>query len=191
MREEDVRRMPRCRWCNISNARYVAYHDHEWGVPLHDDSRLFAMLVLETFQAGLSWECVLNKREAFYHAFDNFDVHVIARYDSDKVASLLQDKGIIRNRQKVLAAINNAKIFIQLQAEYGSFDHYIWHFTAGDILYESVKTSSELSDRISNELRHRGMRFVGTTTIYSYLQAIGVINSHEPSCYLYICPSVR
>ena len=172
----------RCRWCNLSNPLYVHYHDHEWGVPVHDDHHLFEMLVLESFQAGLSWECVLNKREAFREAFDGFDVVKVANYSTTKSEALMLDKRIIRNRLKIAAAVTNAKAFMQIQQEFGSFDRYIWQFTSGCTLHECGKTSSALSDAISADLKRRGMKFVGTTIIYSYLQAIGIINSHEECC---------
>ena len=175
----------RCRWCSPHNPRYIAYHDSEWGVPCHDDRALFELLILEGFQAGLSWECVLNKREAFRAAFDQFDWDEVAAYGEDKIAALLADPNIIRNRLKIRAAVRNAAIFRDIRAEYGSFDAYLTRFTGGQILIEHDKTRSELSDRISLDLRKRGMRFVGSTIIYAYLQAIGAINSHEPGCDLY------
>lgn len=175
----------RCRWCNGRNPLYVAYHDREWGVPCHDNHALFELLILEGFQAGLSWECVLNKRVAFREAFDQFDWDKVAAYDEGRVAALLDTPGIIRNRLKVRAAIKNAAVFREIRAEFGSFDAYLATFTGGKIVIEHDKTSSELSDRISRDLHRRGMRFVGTTIIYAYLQAIGVINSHEPGCDLY------
>ncbi|HJG77122.1 DNA-3-methyladenine glycosylase I [Phocaeicola barnesiae] len=173
----------RCRWCNTTNPLYVDYHDHEWGIPVHEDGKLFEMLLLETFQAGLSWECVLNKREAFRRAFDGFDATKIAVYDEEKLLTLQQDKGIIRNRLKIQAAVTNARIFNAVRQEYGSFDRYIWHFTDYRTLYED-RTTSPLSDTISKDLYRRGMKFVGSTIIYSYLQAIGIINSHEEGCWL-------
>ena len=176
----------RCRWCNPGNPRYVAYHDQEWGVPCHDDHALFELLILEGFQAGLSWECVLNKREAFREAFDQFDRDKVAAYDEAKVAALLADPRIIRNRLKIRAAIRNAAIFRDIQAEFGSFDAYLTRFTGGEILVEHDKTTNALSDAISRDLHRRGMRFVGSTIIYAYLQAIGAINSHEPECDLYV-----
>ena len=175
----------RCRWCNISNPLYVDYHDKEWGVPVHDDGKLFEMLLLESFQAGLSWECILNKREAFRMAFDEFDYKKIAEYDDAKREALRQDEGIVRNRLKISAAIGNARVFMEIQKNFGSFDRYIWSFTEDKTIYECDKTSSPLSDTISKDLKKRGMKFVGTTIIYSYLQAIGIINSHEPECRFY------
>ena len=183
--------LPRCHWCNLANPLYVAYHDTEWGVPVHDDRKLFEMLLLECFQAGLSWECILNKREAFRAAFDGFDYNCVAEYDSAKLDSLRQDAGIVRNQLKIRAAVTNARAFIAIQQEFGSFDHYIWSFTSGTTIIESDKASSPLSDAISKDLNKRGMKFVGTTIIYSFLQAIGIINSHEDHCWLYrqITPS--
>ena len=175
----------RCRWCNAANPRYTAYHDHEWAVPCHDDRMLFELLILEGFQAGLSWECVLNKREAFRAAFDQFDWEKIAAYDDAKVAELLGNPGIIRNRLKVRAAIGNAAVFAEIRREFGSFDAYLARFTGKEVLIEHDKTTNSWSDRISRDLRKRGMRFVGSTIIYAYLQAIGAINSHEPGCDLY------
>ncbi|MBQ8557019.1 MAG: GNAT family N-acetyltransferase [Clostridia bacterium] len=175
----------RCRWCNPNNPRYIAYHDTEWGVPCHNDHRLFEMLILEGFQAGLSWECVLNKRSAFREAFDGFDLEKVMAYGEDKVAKLLNNTGIIRNRLKVRAAIRNAQVFHQIQQEFGSFNAYLRTFTGDHVIIEHDKTSSELSDRLSRDLHRRGMRFVGTTIIYAYLQSIGAINSHEPDCDLY------
>lgn len=174
----------RCAWVNLKNPLYVQYHDTEWGIPQHDDRALFELLILEGFQAGLSWECVLNKRAHFREVYDGFDVEKVSRYGEEKIAALLSDAGIIRNRRKVLASITNANIFRQIQAEYGSFDAYIWHFTGGKRIDESytVRTTSPLSDEISNDLKKRGMGFVGSTVIYSYLQAIGILNAHGPEC---------
>lgn len=177
--------MDRCSWVNLNNPLYVNYHDNEWGIPVYEDNKLFEMLLLESFQAGLSWECILNKRESFKESFDNFDYEKISKYDDNKVNELIENKNIIRNRRKITAAIKNAKIFMEIQKEYKSFSNYIWHFTKGNVIYEYNKTTSSLSDEISKDLYKRGMRFVGSTIIYSYLQAIGVINSHEPNCFLH------
>ena len=177
--------MQRCKWCNLDNPLYVKYHDEEWGEPTYDDKDLFELLILESFQAGLSWECVLNKRENFRHAYDNFDIDKIINYDEAKINELKQNPGIIRNKLKIKASINNAKIFKQIKKEYGSFSKYIWGFTNGKIIYEIGKTSSELSDKISKDLKKRGMTFVGTTIIYAYLQAIGIVNSHDENCFKY------
>ena len=177
--------MQRCSWLNLNNPLYVKYHDEEWGVPVYDDHKLFEMLLLESFQAGLSWECVLNKREAFKNAFDNYNYKKIKDYNEEKQKELMNNKNIIRNKRKISATIKNAKIFMEIQKEYNSFSNYLWHFTNNKIIYETGKTTSNLSDQISKDLKKRGMSFVGTTIIYSYLQAIGMINSHEKNCYLY------
>lgn len=174
----------RCFWANPKNPLYLKYHDKEWGIPLHQDKKLFEMLLLESFQAGLSWECVLNKREAFREAFDNFNAKKISAYDEAKVQELLANPGIIRNKLKVNAAINNAKIFLAMQKEFGSFDNYLWGFTNGEVIQEpcNLRTTSPLSDAISKDLKKRGMKFVGSTVIYSYLQAMGIIWGHLPEC---------
>lgn len=176
----------RCKWCNLKNDKYVEYHDKEWGIPVYDnDQHLYEMLILESFQAGLSWECVLNKREDFRKAFDDFDIDKVCGYTEEKVEELLKNEKIIRNKLKINAAINNSKVFKEIQKEYKSFSNYIWHLTSHKIIYEVNNTSSELSDTVSKDLKKRGMRFVGTTIIYSYLQAIGVIYSHEEECFMY------
>lgn len=177
--------MKRCKWCNLNNINYVKYHDEEWGIPNFDDKYLFEMLILESFQAGLSWECVLNKRKFFKECYDNFDIDKICLYDESKINELLQNKNIIRNKLKIKASIENAKIFKNIVNEYGSFYNYLKIFTKGNIFYEVNLTSSDLSDNISKDLIKKGMKFVGTTIIYSYLQAIGVINSHEEDCFMY------
>lgn len=175
--------MNRCKWAMNVNEIYTKYHDEEWGEPIHDDQKLYEMLILESFQAGLSWSCILKKRENFRKAFDNFDINKIINYDENKIKVLQNNEGIIRNKLKIKATINNSKIFKQIQKEYGSFDKYIWNFTNNETIYELDKVSSELSDTISKDLKKRGMKFVGTIIIYSYLQAIGIINSHEPKCF--------
>lgn len=175
----------RCKWCNLSNPLYVKYHDEEWCVPTYDDRILFEFIVLEAFQAGLSWETILNKRENFRQAFDDFDPEIIKDYDEDKISELMNNKGIIRNRRKIEAAIVNAKIYLEIQKEWGSFSKYIWHFTDGNIIYEIDKASSELSDQISKELKKRGMKFMGTTVVYAYLQSMGIIYSHGKECFMY------
>ena len=177
--------MIRCKWCNLKNEKYIEYHDKEWGVAIYDDKHLYEMLILESFQAGLSWKCVLNKREDFRKAFDNFEIDKVSDYDEKKVQELLKNENIIRNKLKINAAINNSKIFKEIQNEYKTFSNYIWSFTNNKVIYEIGKTSSELSDIISKDLQTRGMKFVGTTIIYSYLQAIGVIYSHDKECFLY------
>lgn len=177
--------MNRCSWVNLNNPLYVKYHDEEWCKESHDDKYLFEMLILESFQAGLSWECILNKRDSFIKAFDNFDIDKIINYDSNKVNSLLNNKDIIRNKLKINATISNAKVFKVIQKEYGSFDKYIWHFTNNKVIKNNtgeIIITSPLSDEVSNDLKIRGMKFVGSTIIYSYLQAIGVVNDHEKNC---------
>ena len=175
----------RCKWCNETNPLYVKYHDSEWGIPSSDEKYLLEMLILESFQAGLSWECVLNKRHNFEVAYDYFDINKIINYDEDKINELLLNKKIIRNKLKIKASINNAKIFKNIQKEYGSFNNYLITFTNNKTLYERGKVTNDLSDLISKDLIRRGMKFVGSTIIYSYLQAIGVIYSHEKDCFLY------
>ncbi|OKZ77328.1 MAG: DNA-3-methyladenine glycosylase [Clostridium sp. 27_14] len=175
----------RCKWCNLRNPLYVKYHDEEWCRPNFNDKYLFEMLVLESFQAGLSWECILNKRNDFKKAYDDFNIDKICNYNSLKIQELLSNEKIIRNKLKINASINNAKIFKNIQSEYGTFYNYLKKFTGNQIVYEINKTTSELSDRISEDLKRRGMKFVGSTIIYSYLQAIGVIYSHDKECFLY------
>ena len=174
----------RCCWANPKNEKYIHYHDEEWGIPVRDDQKLFEMLILECFQAGLSWECVLNKREAFREAFDNFDLDKICSYDAEKLESLRNNPGIIRNRLKIQAAVTNARVFRDIQKMCCSFSSYLWHWTEDEVIYEYGRTSSPLSDLISKDLKKRGMKFVGTTIVYSYLQAVGVIYSHDPDCFL-------
>ena len=178
----------RCKWVNLKNPLYIKYHDTEWGVPHYDDSYMFEFLVLESFQAGLSWECVLNKREAFRKAFDHFDYNKISNYDEKKINELYNNNDIIKNKLKINATINNAKIFIEIQHEFGSFSNYLWNFTDHKIIKNTndhFKTTSKLSDKISDDLKKRGMKFVGSTIIYSYLQAVGIINDHELECRFY------
>lgn len=177
--------MNRCKWCNLNNPKYIDYHDNEWGVLNLDDTYLLEMLILEMFQAGLSWECVLNKREAFRAAYDDFDIDKICNYTENKIKELEENKDIIRNKLKIKASINNAKIFKNIKEEYGSFSAYLLIFTDNKIYLEIDKTSSDLSDRISKDLRRRGMKFVGSMIIYSYLEAVGIIYSHGRECYLY------
>lgn len=175
----------RCKWCNEKNALYIDYHDNEWCVPNFDEQYLYEMLILESFQAGLSWECILNKRENFRKAYDGFDIDKVVNYDDDKVNELLSDKGIVRNKRKVSASIKNSRIFKAISEEYGSFYDYLRTFTHDKTIYENDKTTNELSDAISADLKKRGMTFVGSVIIYSYLQAIGVIYSHDTDCYLH------
>ena len=174
----------RCTWAGNDEV-YIRYHDEEWGVPTHDDRELFEMLVLESFQAGLSWITILKKRENFRRAFDDFDVRKVASYDDAKVEELRMNEGIIRHKGKINAAINNAQVFIEIQDEFGSFDEYIWGFTDGEIIKAEFLTESELSRHISKDLKKRGMKFVGPTIIYSYLESIGVIDNHQECCFKY------
>ena len=167
--------MNRCKWCNINNKKYIEYHDNEWCKLNLNDNYLFEMLILESFQAGLSWECILNKRESFRECYDNFNIDKICNYDDNKINELLNNKNIIRNKLKIKASINNAKIFKKIQKEYKSFHNYLKQFTNDEIIYEIDKTHNELSDLISKDLIKKGMKFVGTTIIYS----------HDKECYLY------
>lgn len=175
----------RCAWCNLKNLKYIDYHDNEWGRINFDERYLYEMLILESFQAGLSWECVLNKREAFRKAYDGFDIDKVVNYGEDKIAELLENKGIIRNRLKICASISNSKIYKDICREFGSFYNYLNSFSGGNVIFESDKTKNSLSDAISDDLIRRGMKFVGSTIIYSYLQAIGVIYSHSEDCFLH------
>ena len=180
--------MKRCRWVNEKSEIYVKYHDEEWGVPKYDDRELFELLVLESFQAGLSWLTILKRREDFRKAFDNFDVIKVSNYNQEKVEELVNNEKIIRCRGKITSTINNAKIFRQIQKEYGSFSNYIWGFTDNKIIqneFEQLPVSTPLSDKISKDLKKRGMKYVGTVIIYSYLQAIGIVNDHEKNCFRY------
>ena len=174
----------RCKWVTDDEI-YIKYHDEEWCVPKHDDQIIFEMLILESFQSGLSWITILKKRENFRQAFDNFDYEIIAEYDKDKIDELLQDEGIIRNKNKINAAINNAKVFMDIQEEFGSFDEYIWGFTDGEVIKAEYETDSELSTKISKDLKKRGMKFVGPKIIYSFMEAIGIIDNHEKKCFKY------
>jgi len=177
--------MQRCKWCNINNPKYIKYHDEEWGILNTSDNYLFEMLILEMNQAGLSWETILNKRENFKKAYDNFDIDKVSLYDDKRVEALLNNKGIIRNKRKINASINNAIIFKNIIKQYGSFYNYLKTFTKGKIYIENNNTTNWLSDDISKDLKKRGMSFVGSTIVYSYLQAIGIIYSHEENCFLY------
>ena len=174
--------MNRCKWCNVNNPLYVEYHDNEWGVLNLDEKYLFEMLILESFQAGLSWECVLNKREFFKEAYDDFDIEKIVLYDDVKIEELCNNKNIIRNKLKIKASVENAKIFMNIESEYGSFKNYLLKYFKKYPTKEVGKTTSSISDELSKDLFKRGMRFVGSTIIYSYLQAIGLINSHDENC---------
>lgn len=174
----------RCQWVNMKNPACIEYHDKEWGVPCHDDQKLYEFLILECFQAGLSWECILNKRKSFEVAFDNFDIEKVVLYGEEKQEELLENPSIIRNRLKIKAAITNSVVFKEIQLKFGSFDNYIWKFSDGQIIHEecTIRTTSPLSDKISKDLKKRGMKFIGSTTVYAYLQAIGIINGHEKEC---------
>ncbi len=179
--------MKRCFWVDEKSEIYKKYHDEEWGKPKYDDRDLFELLILEGFQAGLSWLTVLKKREAFKIAYEKFDVKKVAEFDENKIAEMLANKDIIRSEQKIRASIFNAKIFIQIQKEFGSFSNYIWGFTENKVVVNTtgkIIVSNELSDKISKDLKNRGMKYVGTVIIYSYLQAIGVVNDHDKDCFL-------
>lgn len=181
--------MNRCTWVENQITLYIKYHDKEWGVPEHNDTKLFELLILEGAQAGLSWLTVLKKRESYKLAFDNFNPKKVAQYDEKKQQELLNNPNIIRNKLKIKSAINNAKVFLQIQKEFKSFNNYIWRFVDGKPICNSprtvkdMQTKSPLSDTISKDLKKRGMNFVGTTIIYSYLQAIGIINDHLKTCF--------
>ncbi|MDF2888694.1 MAG: DNA-3-methyladenine glycosylase [Lacrimispora sp.] len=175
----------RCFWVNESLPIYVKYHDEEWGVPVYDDQKLYEMFLLETFQAGLSWITVLKKRDAFREAFDEFDPVKVVAYKEEKLNELMENPGIIRNRKKVEAAVKNTRIFMEIQKEFGSFSNYLWGFTDGKIIVnqdDNFQVKTDLSDQLSKDLKKRGMSFVGSVTIYSYLQAVGVVNDHELAC---------
>lgn len=180
----------RCTWAG-KDPLYIEYHDTEWGVPLYDDDKLFEFLILETFQAGLSWITILRKRENFRKAFDNFDYHKIAKYGDEKFAELLQDAGIIRNKLKIKATISNAVAFMEVQKEFGSFSNYIWDFTNGKPIKNKWKSmndvppNTELSTIVSKDLKKRGFKFVGTTVIYAQMQATGMVNDHTTDCFRY------
>jgi DNA-3-methyladenine glycosylase I len=182
--------LKRCPWSE-GNDLYIKYHDKEWGVPVHEDKKHFEFLMLESFQAGLSWLTILKKRENFRKAFDGFDPKKVAKYNNRKINQLLKDSGIIRNRMKIEATINNAKRFLEVQKEFGSFDKYIWEFTDFKPKKNSWKRLSQipattkLSDEISKDLKDRGFKFVGSTTIYAHMQAIGLVNDHMVSCFRY------
>ncbi len=183
--------MNRCEWVSNEGDLYKSYHDKEWGVPVHDDRLFFEMLILDGAQAGLSWLTVLKKRENYRKAFDNFNVTKVSKYDKNKIKELLNNEGIIRNKLKINSAIKNAKVFIEIQKEFKSFDKYIWNFVKNKPIQNNIKemkdipTSTNLSDSISKDLKKRGMNFVGTTIIYAFLQAAGLVNDHEQSCFRY------
>ncbi|GEM80422.1 DNA-3-methyladenine glycosylase I [Vibrio superstes] len=185
--------MKRCNWLDVSKPDYVEYHDKEWGVPVHDDKVFFEFLILESAQAGLSWYTILKRREGYRNAFANFDPVVVSTFDSDKVEELMQDASIIRNRAKIEAAINNAKLFLQIQSEHGSFDSFIWSYVDNNPLDNRVKgdfpvATTELSDRLAKDLKKLGFKFLGSTTLYAFLQATGLVNDHDLDC---ICRTRR
>ncbi|HEX9826308.1 MAG TPA: DNA-3-methyladenine glycosylase I [Flavobacteriaceae bacterium] len=180
----------RCGWC-LGDPLYESYHDHEWGIPVYDDDALFEFLILETFQAGLSWITILRKRENFRNAFDNFNYKKIANYDEEKIESLLEDAGIIRNKLKIKATVTNARAFMEIQKEFGSFSKYIWGFVDGKPIKNKLKhhknapATTPLSDTISKDLKQRRFKFVGSTVIYAHMQATGMVNDHELECFRY------
>ena len=185
-RREEV---TRCHWAENGDPLYVAYHDEEWGVPQHDDRVLYEFLILEGAQAGLSWSTILNKRENYRVAFSHFDVRKVAKYDKAKIGKLLEDPGIVRNRLKVESTVINARAFLEVQKEFGSFDAYIWQFVGGKPIQNSwkamkqVPASTRESDEMSKDLKHRGFKFVGTTIIYAFMQATGMVNDHTIDCF--------
>jgi len=180
----------RCGWC-LGDPLYEAYHDEEWGVPVHDEQKLFEFLILETFQAGLSWITILRKRENFREAFDDFDYKKVAKYSEEKIQELLLNPGIIRNKLKVRSAVTNAQLFMKIQDEFGSFDKYIWSFVDHKPLqnkvenYKNAPATTEISDKLSKDLKKRGFKFVGSTVVYAHMQATGMVNDHEVSCFRY------
>jgi DNA-3-methyladenine glycosylase I len=182
--------MTRCSWCE-GNEQYIEYHDKDWGVPVHDDNKHFEFLILEGAQAGLSWLTILKRRDTYRKAYNGFDPAVVAKYDESKIQELLKDPGIIRNKLKVRASVNNAKLFLDIQKEFGSFDKYIWGFTNGKVVKNSwtklsdIPAKTELSDKISSDLKKRGFKFTGSTIIYAHLQAAGIVNDHVIDCFRY------
>lgn len=180
--------MKRCSWVVESSEIYKDYHDKEWGIPVYDDRLLFEMLVLECFQSGMNWLTILKRRENFRKAFDNFDVEKVSKYDMNKIDELLNDSGIIRNKYKIAYTTNNAKVFIDIQKEFGSFSNYIWSFTGGKVIKNTegkIYTRTNLSDRVAVDLKKRGMKLLGSITVYAYLQAIGIVDDHEKECFRY------
>jgi len=181
----------RCSWVNLQNKKYIKYHDNEWGEIVHYDNELFELLILEGAQAGLSWETILNKRDNYRKAFDGFKPEFVSNYNDNKIAELLKNKGIIRNKRKVMSAIKNAKVFLEIQKEFKTFDKYIWSFVNFKQIKNTYKSSkeipvsTELSSEISIDLKKRGMSFVGPVIMYSFMQSIGMVNDHEVSCFRY------
>ncbi len=184
-----MKEITRCPWADLKNPLYVEYHDTEWGVPVHDDIKLFEMLILDGAQAGLSWSTILNKRENYRNAFDSFDFHKVAQYDEKKIESLLENPGIVRNKLKILSAVKNAQVYLKMMEEFGSFDKYLWsyvdykpvqnHYTH----IKEIPAKTPLSDKISKDLKKRGMSFVGSTIIYAFIQAAGLVNDHITTCF--------
>ena len=189
MELKEIDKRKRCDWVPLDNPLYVEYHDNEWGVPVHDDILLFEFLLLECSQAGLSWITILRKRENFRKAFDNFNPQKISNYDDNKVEELMQNKGIVRNRRKIEAAIANARAFLKVQKEFGSFCNYIWNFVDGKPISnrwnscKEIPANTPISDAISDDLKARGFKFVGSTVIYAHMQATGMVNDHTIDCF--------
>lgn len=185
-----VNRMDRCLWPNLENSPlYQQYHDEEWGVPSRNNSHLFEMFILETFHCGLSWLLILKKREGFRQAFDQFNAEKIALYQEDKIQELMENADIVRNKAKILATIQNAKAYLKVQEEWGSFSEYLWSFTENKVIYQpfdGVTTRNEISDRVAKDLKKRGFKFMGTVTCYSYLEAVGIFNDHGENCYKFV-----
>ncbi len=181
--------MNRCSWPNLENSEiYIDYHDNEWGVESHDDKHLFEMFILESFHCGLSWLLILKKREGFRKAFDNFDAERISKYGEEKVAELMENADIVRNKAKILATVQNAKAYLKVVEEFGSFSNYLWGFTDNKVVYnpfDGVTTRNELSDKVSKDLKKRGFKFMGTVTCFSYLEAVGIMNNHAEYCFKY------
>lgn len=181
----------RCGWVKNQPEIYIKYHDEQWGVPVHDDRLLFAKLILDGAQAGLSWLTILKRRDGYYKAFDNFDIKTVASYDEDKIESLMKEPGIIRNRLKIVSAVKNARAVMRIQEEFGSFDSYLWEFTGCETIrnnflnLEEIPAKTELSEKISRDMKKRGMNFVGPTIIYAFMQAIGMVNDHTTNCFRY------
>lgn len=179
----------RCAWVDLSKPDYIAYHDDEWGKPVHDDRVLFEFIVLESAQAGLSWYTILRKRENYRHAFDGFDPSLIAQYDQAQIEALLQDEGIVRNRLKINATVQNARSFLEIQKEFGSFDIYLWSFVGGKTIHQAFDKLSDYpthtaeSDALAKDLKKRGFKFMGTTVCYAYMQAVGLVNDHQKNCF--------
>ncbi len=182
--------MQRCKWPNLEKSDlYMDYHDNQWGIASHDDAYLFEMFVLESFHCGLSWLLILKKRDAFREAFDGFDAEKIARYDEGKIKELLENAGIVRNKAKILATVQNAKAYLEVVKTEGSFSKYLWSFTNDKVVYHPFdvsRTRNELSDKVSKDLKKRGFKFMGTVTCYSYLEAVGIMNNHAEDCFKYV-----